>query len=288
MIQNAVEWLVQMEDESGNTYTDAAKLFPDDTEFCGLLKGLAEDENQHHKLLKKAQRSLENTTETPLDPAYLHLDEKTKKKIRKPLLKFIEAIKKGTLTREETLDHIIRIEYSEWNDLFSYVLGSMKDTSADFIDVATKIQQHRRRIERFLENHIEYAHQLKKIKPLPTLWNENLLIVEDNDTVASMLHVILNEEGSVEMVANGKDALQKISRKFYAAIISDVEMPNMNGLDLYRAAIKKFPDIRERFIFFTGNEKHVSFFKKSGVKYLIKPASIDEIRSAVINAIESN
>jgi len=163
----------------------------------------------------------------------------------------------------------------------------MKDTTDDFIDIATNIQQHRRRIERFIENNIEHAEFLKAIKPLPTLWNERILIIESSNVVANMLSTILNKEGSVEIVTDGDAALKKISHTFYAAIISAVDLPKLNGIELYKQALEKFPNIRKRFIFFTGNQDHVSFFKKSGVKYLIKPTPIGEIRGSVVSALET-
>jgi len=281
----AIEWLIDMEDDSGETYKEAAKLFTYDAEFNDLLIGLARDEECHHNLLMKAQNHFTSPGGPELESAYLSVDEETRKKIKKPLIDFVRALNRGGLTREETLGHIIRVEYSEWNDIFSYVLSSMKDATADFIDVATNIQQHRRRIERFLEGKPEYAHHLKKIQPLPTLWNENLLVVESNDVVANMLKSVLNKEGSVDLATTGDEALEKISHKFYAAIVSDVDLPQMSGIDLYKTALNKFPNIRARFIFFTGNDDHISFFKKSGVKYLIKPSPIADIRNTVINAI---
>ncbi len=287
-MRKAIEWLIHMEEESGQVYNEAAKLFKDDSEFCKLLNGLSKDENQHYRLLLKAQQHLESNAAISLEPAYMSLDDKTKKKIKKPLIDFIKAINKGKLSRAEVLEHIVKIEYSEWNDLFAYILGSMKDTTKDFIDIATNIQQHRRRIERFLENNIEHAEFLKAIKPLPTLWNERILIIESSDVVANMLSTILNKEGSIDIVTDGNTALKKISHTFYAAIISAVDLPKLDGIELYKQALKKFPDIRKRFIFFTSNKGHISFFKKCGVKYLIKPTPINEIRGSVISALETS
>jgi CheY-like chemotaxis protein len=284
-----------MEDESCRVYTEAAKLFIDHPEFCDLLTALAEDEQMHHDLLKAAQKWFVSSAEAVLEPAYITLDDNTKKKVKDPLIKFVRDINMGTLSVEDALRHIIKIEYSEWNDVFAYVLGSMKDTTSDFINVATKIQQHRRRIERFLESNPEHTHLLGDIKPLPTLWNENILIIEGSDIVANMLYTILNEEGTVDRVSTIDEAIERIDHKFYSAIISDVKLStasekstNNSGIELYKTALKKFPNIRKRFIFFTDNVTHTSFFKKSGVKHLVKPTPIDEIRSAVIEAIENS
>ena len=287
-MRKAIEWLIDMEDESGQTYEKATDLFTDDDRFCELLNGLAKDEYQHKSLLKRAHSYIEGSPDITLEPSYLTLDDFTKAKIKRPLTDFIYAIDKGELSRDSALEYIIKIEYSEWNDLFAYILGSMKDTTEDFIDVATNIQQHRRRIERFLESNVAHASHLKEIKPLPTLWNEKILIIESSNVVADMLFTILGDEGTIDRAYNGDEAMEKISHTFYAAIVSAVDLPKLNGIGLYKAAIEKFPNIRNRFVFFTGNEEHTTFFKKSGVKYLIKPTPINEIRDAVVSAIEAS
>ncbi len=102
-MREAIEWLIHMEEKSGQTYNKAAKLFKDDSEFCKLLTGLSKDENQHYRLLLKAKQHLESTAAISLEPAYISLDDKTKKKINKPLIDFTRDIEKGKLSRAGVL-----------------------------------------------------------------------------------------------------------------------------------------------------------------------------------------
>jgi len=77
---------------------------------------------------------------------------------------------------------------------------------------------------------IEEAHQPKHYE---------ILIVEDSPIQATMLRRVLAQRGySVAIAKHGQDALEKLKGQKIHLVISDVEMPVMNGYDLC-SAIKK-------------------------------------------------
>ena len=61
----------------------------------------------------------------------------------------------------------------------------------------------------------------------------NVLIVEDDDSIRSLLIDYLKEHGNVtvEGARDGVDALHHVSTKNYAAVILDLMMPYMTGID---------------------------------------------------------
>ena len=61
----------------------------------------------------------------------------------------------------------------------------------------------------------------------------NVLIVEDDDSIRSLLMDYLKEHGNVtvEGARDGVDALHHVSTKHYAAVILDLMMPYMTGID---------------------------------------------------------
>jgi len=92
----------------------------------------------------------------------------------------------------------------------------------------------------------------------------NVLIVDDSsvarkilrDTLENMgLYVIEAVDGKQAMDIL-KDFLSKTGDKpvtdYINLIISDVDMPVMNGIEYYNKASEKYPNIRDRFLFFTG------------------------------------
>ncbi len=75
-----------------------------------------------------------------------------------------------------------------------------------------------------------------------------------------------------------------LAKKYYKVIISDIDMPIMNGLEFFKAAIQKYDHLKKRFLFLSGfaNEKTRSFLKEQGVPFLPKPSPIEEITHQAI------
>ncbi len=118
---------------------------------------------------------------------------------------------------------------------------------------------------------------------MPPGWQEKILIVDDKVMITNMLKMTLEGEGVVEVAENGAEALDKINERYFRLIISDVDMPVMSGIDLFKKAAALYPSIRDRFLFYTAHsdQERVSFFEKNRLRYLTKPAHIKEIRRTV-------
>ena len=62
---------------------------------------------------------------------------------------------------------------------------------------------------------------------------EKLLVVDDERSMRELLELVLKREGyAVHTAENGKRALELIRQNVYDLIISDVKMPDINGIDL--------------------------------------------------------
>ncbi|KAA6302781.1 MAG: Sensor histidine kinase TodS [Candidatus Ordinivivax streblomastigis] len=61
-----------------------------------------------------------------------------------------------------------------------------------------------------------------------------ILIVEDNENLRTIVHNILSQYHSVLIAGNGKEALEYVHENQINIIISDVMMPEMDGLELCR------------------------------------------------------
>ncbi len=73
--------------------------------------------------------------------------------------------------------------------------------------------------------------------------DRHILIVEDSPTQAALLEEALRLRGyRTQIAVNGRQALETVRRQRPAAIISDVQMPVMNGFQLCRA-IKQDPGL---------------------------------------------
>jgi DNA-binding NarL/FixJ family response regulator len=73
-----------------------------------------------------------------------------------------------------------------------------------------------------------------------------VLIVDDNPTVRRLICELFTHEGDFEVCGeaeNGKDAIEKAQLLRPALIITDLSMPEMNGLDATRALKKLMPHV---------------------------------------------
>lgn len=63
---------------------------------------------------------------------------------------------------------------------------------------------------------------------------KTILIVEDSATTRSLIRAVIDELGDVETVeaASGFEALKMLPQQEYDLIITDINMPDINGLEL--------------------------------------------------------
>ncbi len=116
------------------------------------------------------------------------------------------------------------------------------------------------------------------------------LIIEDNDSLRMLYQLFLMDLGfNTDEAPDGKAGFEKIKRVKYDVIVSDMDMPYLNGMELYKLTASKFPNLVKKFVFSTGNtfdEEYNKFFKSISCPVLFKPFSVDEFEKAVEGLIE--
>jgi CheY-like chemotaxis protein len=114
---------------------------------------------------------------------------------------------------------------------------------------------------------------------------KRILAVENNELVLSFLEDGLTTAGyDVDTATNGREALEKIDRRDYDVIISDVRMPELDGLGLCRALGERQVGALRRLVLLTGSElldDHQSYLDEAGVCALTKPVGLEHLRSVV-------
>lgn len=264
-----------MEHLACSFYREVAERFTENEKFSQFFRHLSGEEAWHAKVMERASENLVKHNA----PAFaVSVDAETREKIEGPFVKNRELLSADNLSRESVMDCLATTEFSEWNDIFIYVVKFLKE-EREFMPVAAKMQNHLGEIERFMESLPEGQKHLHVIKSLPRVWKERILIIDDDLPIVEFLKKLMEYEGHVETAQNGKEGLQKIKDKYYDVIISDVLMPVMDGIEFYRQALAFDPEIRRRIMFFSGSpsREHTDFFREHNLKYLIKPAPIREI-----------
>ena len=278
-MKKIIDRLVGFEERARRIYEKAEGLFPDDKGLTGLVRLLGEEEKRHCELIRRAA---ELTGDKGALDSIVSLDSDALEETEDKLLSFEKKLDEGGLTKPDLADLMVAIEYSELNYLFLYVMNSVRHDFGEFAPTADEFRGHRRHIERFLESDPQYRGCLERARELPDMSRERVLVVDDEEIIADIVKLIVKDEALVETAANGAEALEKMEKTYFAAVLSDVNMPVMNGMEFYRKAVERFPEIKDRFLFFTGgSEEHISFFRNNGLRYLMKPSQIKEIKAAV-------
>jgi len=279
-MKEIADWLISIEEIAGNLYDGASRQFADDHKLSAFLNHMAEDEGWHYHIMGSAAEYLRKEHDIKSELAF---DSSIKERIESPFTRCYEMLSTGTLSKESLIDCIIETEYSEWNHLFLYVVNTLKERSREFMYVASKMQHHIEEITEFIKSLPKSDQYLDKIRQLPEVWKNKLLIVEDYEPIRILIKSLLDDLGIVEAVKNGRDALAKVNDSYFDVIVSDIEMPLMNGIDFCKKAMKDDPNIVNRIIYCSSshNEEYLKFIKNNNMRLLIKPLNIFEIRSHV-------
>ena len=116
-----------------------------------------------------------------------------------------------------------------------------------------------------------------------------ILVVDDEESIREFLEIMLKKEGfEVSLAEDGAKAKEMIQKKSYDMVISDLQMPNMNGIELLKFVKDSAPDTVFMMITAFGTtETAVEAMKMGAYDYITKPFKIDEVRMNINNALKS-
>jgi GAF domain-containing protein/nitrogen-specific signal transduction histidine kinase len=118
-----------------------------------------------------------------------------------------------------------------------------------------------------------------------------VLVVEDNEATRLALQALLESQNyRVVEAADGVEAIARFeeSQTPIALVVSDVVMPKMGGVALYRTLRKQRPDLKMLFV--TGHPldiKNQALLEMGGVHWLHKPFSLSEFNQAVSELMQT-
>lgn len=116
---------------------------------------------------------------------------------------------------------------------------------------------------------------------------QRILVADDDLSSLEGLRVLLANWGyEVETAADGRAALQKISAAEPKAVITDVVMPRMNGLELLSALHAERPGVPVIVLTGQGSLDTLTRARKQGAyACLLKPVDIGRLRSVLASAL---
>jgi DNA-binding NtrC family response regulator len=118
---------------------------------------------------------------------------------------------------------------------------------------------------------------------------KTLLVIDDEESALNVNVKILRQLGYVVYAASSGSAGVEIYKKKQdeiAAVLSDMVMPEMSGLDVHQELVKINPGVK--FIIASGTYIHKDALKALGIKaYIFKPFKIDELGNTVRGVLDS-
>lgn len=112
-----------------------------------------------------------------------------------------------------------------------------------------------------------------------------LHIVDDHQMMIDGLRALLGDEPGFKIIAesnNGKVALQKIEQEQPDVLLTDISMPEMNGLELTKAVKGKFPGVKVIALSMFGERNTISDMLQAGVNgYIVKNTGKQELLEAI-------
>lgn len=119
--------------------------------------------------------------------------------------------------------------------------------------------------------------------------SKKIMVVDDEVGIRELLFDVLSKEGfAVTLAKDGQDSLQQMRNRRFDLVITDIDMPRVNGLELLRRM--KRAGRKEKIIIMSGNPLNQKDFKKEilpVITHLDKPFQMDTILEAVSNAFVS-
>jgi len=117
-----------------------------------------------------------------------------------------------------------------------------------------------------------------------------VLVVDDEETLTwSMTKTLAKDTGKYELIiANtGADALQILKKGPIDVVVTDIRMPDLDGLDLLSFVREKYPSTKVIIMTAYGSpEVQKEATKRGSYYYLEKPFEISDIRTLILKALD--
>jgi CheY-like chemotaxis protein len=280
-VRDIVEWIRGTEERLGVLYATAAAACCDDPSFSAFLQGLSQDEQSHAKFMSLASEQLHDLHNRP--PLDILLDGRTRSMVDDLLGRFERLLAGTAVPKKSVVEYLARAEASELNPVFLYVAQEYRKTGREGEHMTGEIQRHLLRIQDFLDDLPRDLRPSVDVSTLPFVGEDRFLVVEDHAPLRRLLASLLARRGAVDTASEGHEGLERLREHFHDGIVTDLQMPGMDGLEFYRRAVEYDGRLKERFLFCTGNmtpanENHL---REHNLPFLHKPFGLGQFQDAM-------
>lgn len=116
---------------------------------------------------------------------------------------------------------------------------------------------------------------------------KTILIIDDDSVAVDLLHAVLSNEFNCETAYSGAEAIDKLKKIDIHLIVSDLSMPNIDGLDILLRLKEDDSEIPMIFVTaHTEREMQELALKKGAKKYLTKPVDVDKLYKTIYEVFD--
>lgn len=116
----------------------------------------------------------------------------------------------------------------------------------------------------------------------------NILVIDDEKSIRSTLKDILEHEGfTIELASNGAEALELFSKNQFDAVLCDIKMPGMDGIEVLEKIQETANDVPIIMISGHGTiDTAVEAIKKGAFDFIEKPPDLNRLLITIRNAMD--
>jgi two-component system, NtrC family, response regulator HydG len=116
----------------------------------------------------------------------------------------------------------------------------------------------------------------------------DILVVDDEEVALKNLCHVLRKEGyRVTAAKSGKQALAYLDKQFFSLVLTDLKMPQVDGMQVLKRIKTFYPETEVIMITgFSTVDSAIEALKAGAYHYIAKPFKFDEVRKVVAEAIE--
>ena len=118
---------------------------------------------------------------------------------------------------------------------------------------------------------------------------KSILVVDDMVSMRAIIVALLRSMGfsNIEQAENGEKAIKKLTRKSYDIVLSDWDMPGIDGLTLLKTVRDELKLSKVVFLLITANDSQhkVESARAAGVNdYIVKPITFQQVQERIERA----
>ena len=179
-------------------------------------------------------------------------------------------------------EYTIGITYIDY--LVSLPWNKKTEDNLDIVRAERILNENHYGLDKIKERIMEHL----AIKVLMMNKKARVLVIDDEEIARKNLaHILVKENYDVMTAADGAEALRALESSEFDAVLTDLRMGKIDGMDLLERVKIKYPDTKV--IMVTGYAtipSAIEAMKKGAFHYIAKPFKLDEVRDTVKRAVE--